>query len=125
MDQISSFGEALSFHSYCDILQKVFISILPTSASLEDPFTEHHFSIVTVFHPLRNEPSKEKNHREIYRLSYDRSAKDDTLFQMTANEFDDNEEQYYRWLSHDKQRQIMILMIMMLGQKYYMMVMII
>ena len=119
MDQIFSFGEALLFHSYCDILQKVFISVLPTSASLEDPFTEHHFSIVTVFHPLRNEPSKEKNHLEIDRLSYDRSAKDDTLFHMIGNEFDDNEGQYYRCLSHDKQRQIMIMMIMMLDQVLY------
>ena len=73
---------------------------------------------MTVFHPLRNEPSKEKNHLEIYRLSYDRSAKDDTLFHMIGNEFDDNEGQYYRCLSHDKQRQIMIMMIMMLGQVY-------
>ena len=38
---------------------------------------------------------------------------------MIGNEFDDNEGQYYRCLSHDKQRQIMIMMIMMLGRVLY------
>ena len=38
---------------------------------------------------------------------------------MMGNECDDHEGQYYRCLSHDKQRQIMIMMIMMLDQVLY------
>ena len=58
--------------------------------------------------------SKEKSHLEIKRLSYDRSVKE-----MMGNECDDHEGQYYRCLSHDRQRQIMIMMIMMLGRVLY------
>ena len=57
-----------------------------------------YFEIIDLFH--------RKNHLEIYRLSYDRSAKE-----MMGNECDDHEGQYYRCLSHDGQRQIMIMMI--------------
>ena len=38
---------------------------------------------------------------------------------MMGNECDDHEGQYYRCLSHDGQRQIMIMMIMMLGRVLY------
>ena len=47
-----------------------------------------YFEIIDLFH--------RKNHLEIYRLSYDRSAKE-----MMSNECDDHEGQYYRCLSHD------------------------